>query len=231
MRRCFNVIYIGRFSSTIEHLSKNLIDHDIKIIDVKRAKVSGHGAAIALIDRRRGRYQHETVVGLKPQSIVSLALVNEYELQRQSLFEEGFLDYIVWPPLKSELSVRLETAYKEAVRRGMGLYCADPLVEKACRVMIENISEPIRLEIITKKIGTSRTTLIEHFQRTFHCGPLAWLRNQRMEEAARLLAGKKQSITTIAAAVGYEDSNNFSTAFRSFYGVSPRHYRKNTLAT
>lgn len=48
----------------------------------------------------------------------------------------------------------------------------------------------------------------------------------RMSAAAILLAEPSRSITSIADALGYSSAEHFSTAFRRFYHVSPREYRK-----
>lgn len=227
MNCCFTVIYVGSIPSSIIDLSRVLMDQNIKFIDVKAFKIADTGAAIALIDRRMGRFENEAEIRLKIQSLVLLALVNEIELQRKSLFDEGFLDYVAWPLLKSELAFRLKTAYMEALRRGPPVYCTDPLVDKACQIMVQNLEKKVTLQDILREIGTSRTTLIARFNEFFNCGPLTWLRNQRMAEAARILSSETYPIATIAAAVGYDDSNNFSTSFRKFFGTSPKSYRKN----
>ena len=48
----------------------------------------------------------------------------------------------------------------------------------------------------------------------------------RMSAAAILLGDKKHSISSVADALGYSSLEQFSTAFRKYYGTSPRHYRK-----
>ena len=52
----------------------------------------------------------------------------------------------------------------------------------------------------------------------------------RMEQAAKLLCVLPLlSIKEIADRTGYSNSMNFSTAFRRWYGMSPRQYRKQTF--
>jgi len=53
------------------------------------------------------------------------------------------------------------------------------------------------------------------------------LSNQvRMERAADMLAGSESPIATIATRLGYAHTSNFSNAFRSRTGISPRRYRQ-----
>ena len=48
----------------------------------------------------------------------------------------------------------------------------------------------------------------------------------RMSVAAILLSDKTRSITSIAEDLGYSSIEHFSSAFRNFYHVSPREYRR-----
>lgn len=47
----------------------------------------------------------------------------------------------------------------------------------------------------------------------------------RLQEAARLLAETYSKIYEVSEQVGYNNSKNFTRAFRKFYGMSPRDYR------
>lgn len=48
----------------------------------------------------------------------------------------------------------------------------------------------------------------------------------RMSAAAILLMDRERTITAVAEELGYASSEHFSSAFRQFYGMSPREYRK-----
>ena len=47
-----------------------------------------------------------------------------------------------------------------------------------------------------------------------------------MSAAAILLTDKSKNITSIAEELGYSSPEHFSSAFRGYYGTSPREYRK-----
>lgn len=53
----------------------------------------------------------------------------------------------------------------------------------------------------------------------------------RMSAASILLRDKNRSISSVAEALGYATLEQFSTAFRKYYGKSPRDYRKNMPET
>lgn len=50
----------------------------------------------------------------------------------------------------------------------------------------------------------------------------------RMSAAGMLLREHGRSIASVAEALGYSSTEHFSSAFRKYYGVSPRDYRKST---
>lgn len=52
----------------------------------------------------------------------------------------------------------------------------------------------------------------------------------KMSAAAILLSDKARSITSIAEELGYSSAEHFSSAFRSYYHMSPRQYRKTASA-
>jgi AraC-like DNA-binding protein len=47
-----------------------------------------------------------------------------------------------------------------------------------------------------------------------------------LKQAAELLSQKKQNITEIAELTGFNNPNNFSTAFKELFGVSPSAYKE-----
>lgn len=70
-----------------------------------------------------------------------------------------------------------------------------------------------------------------HFQRAYTAcfgeSPHATARRMRLDQAERLLRQTRQSVTEIAAAVGYESYGAFSTAFARRRKMSPTAFRKN----
>ena len=57
----------------------------------------------------------------------------------------------------------------------------------------------------------------------------AFQKEYKMQKAAQLLRDTEQSITDIAASIGYENPNKFSSAFKTMFGCSPREYRRHTI--
>ena len=91
----------------------------------------------------------------------------------------------------------------------------------------KHLGQPISIEELSNAAGFSKY----HFSRIFQGilqEPLAHYVNRiRMEAALFLLAHREdKNMTDIAYELGFTDSAVFSRAFKNFYGLSPREYRK-----
>ncbi|MDP5215431.1 helix-turn-helix transcriptional regulator [Pseudoalteromonas tunicata] len=84
----------------------------------------------------------------------------------------------------------------------------------------------MNLDVLTRNVGTNRNKLNNLFKFYYGISVFDWLREQRMKKAAELLDKTSLNIMQISERVGYPDSNNFSTAFKRFYQLSPRQYRQ-----
>lgn len=51
-----------------------------------------------------------------------------------------------------------------------------------------------------------------------------FIRNIRLEQAARLLKEQKINVTQVAYTVGFSNLAHFSTIFRKYFGVAPSEY-------
>jgi transcriptional regulator GlxA family with amidase domain len=74
--------------------------------------------------------------------------------------------------------------------------------------------------------GMSRRNFLRAFESTMGCPPITYLIRLRIRRASELLQQHESSITEIAMAVGFNDSNYFSRQFRAVTGESPRNYRR-----
>lgn len=95
------------------------------------------------------------------------------------------------------------------------------------RYMEEHLDEPLTISTLSRRACLSATTFKESFRRLYGLPVHAWLRQQRMERAAKLLQDSSLSVLGVAQAVGYGSVSQFSAAFRRQYGLTPAQYRKN----
>jgi len=177
-----------------------------------------------------------------------LAYIDVESKNKQQLFEFGMIDYISYPPIKQELSYRIQQIFSHT--KNLPVYSDssllhnqfEPLInnkqtidadanlaERTASHLLKNIDDEIKLSSLSREMATNRNKLSHTFKAYFGCTIFLWLRKQRMLRAAELLLTSSHSILQIAEQVGYLDSNNFSTAFKKTMGKSPRQYRQSSL--
>ena len=103
----------------------------------------------------------------------------------------------------------------------------DALMERVMKVVNANLSNPdFNIDILAQEAGISRANLYRKIKEITGISSGKFLRNIRMEQAARLLKAGQNDISQIAELVGYADSSHFSTAFKNHFGISPSEYQK-----
>jgi AraC family transcriptional regulator len=90
----------------------------------------------------------------------------------------------------------------------------------------EQAHEPIDLEQAAAQAGLSPFHFLRLFAQVLGVTPHQYLVRTRLRRAARLLVETRQSITTIALDVGFNDLSNFVRSFHRAAGVSPRSFRQ-----
>lgn len=79
-------------------------------------------------------------------------------------------------------------------------------------------------------VGQSEREINRVFNEHYGQTAFAFIREYRINRAKEMLLKTRFSITQIAQDVGYSSSANFSTAFKSVVGLSPREYRRQRLS-
>ncbi len=98
-------------------------------------------------------------------------------------------------------------------------------VAEAISHIQRHYADPITLDELIEISGMSRRNFLRTFESTMGDPPIKYLIRLRVRHACKLLRHSDQSITEIAMAVGFSDSNYFSRQFRMRTGSSPRDYR------
>jgi len=92
--------------------------------------------------------------------------------------------------------------------------------------LLQHMERRITIEELSRQYLINPTTLKSAFKAVYGTSLAAHIKKHRMEQAARLLRETDMSIAEIAQAVGYDSQSKFTTAFKSFFQVLPREYRK-----
>ena len=80
------------------------------------------------------------------------------------------------------------------------------------------------VEMLCSEVGISRAQLHRKMKEMTGISTSEFIRNIRLEQAARLLKEQKVNITQVAYSVGFSNLAHFSTIFRKHFGLSPSEY-------
>lgn len=101
----------------------------------------------------------------------------------------------------------------------------DERLGRAVQAMLDTPAAPHTVESLADIAGMSRSAFADHFRAAFGRAPIDFLKEVRLNRAARLLAGGDQPVKAVSAAVGYDSRSYFTRAFAAYFGVSPADYR------
>lgn len=92
--------------------------------------------------------------------------------------------------------------------------------------LTDRMDERITIDELARQYLINPTTLKTAFKNIYGRSIATHIREHRMEKAAKLLKESDLSICEIAGMVGYDSQSKFSVAFKGYYGVLPKEYRK-----
>jgi len=103
---------------------------------------------------------------------------------------------------------------------------ADILLSSLKQSIVQYLPEgEVTIDKLANKLNISRRTLQRRLSDR-HTNFLNILQEVRSKLALRYLSDNRLAITDIAFLLGYADQGSFSSAFKSWHGVSPRDYRR-----
>lgn len=105
------------------------------------------------------------------------------------------------------------------------------LLERVIKVIGAHLNDPnLTTDMIAKEVGLSRVHLYRKLKELTNQSARDYVRNIRLTKAAELLAEKKVAVSEVANLVGFSKANNFATAFRELYGMTPTQYMEQHIA-
>jgi len=89
--------------------------------------------------------------------------------------------------------------------------------------LLAHLDQPISLSELEQRSSYGRRTLQYAFKQRFGCGPMQWLRQQRLAKARVLLEqpGSSGGLAQVSQACGYLSLGSFSRDFLARYGERP----------
>lgn len=100
------------------------------------------------------------------------------------------------------------------------------IAKRAASILSDDLRRHIPIRQIAERFSVSETSLKNYFRGVYGQNVSAWLREVRMNEAARLLADTRSPIAEISEQVGYSNQGKFAAVFKKQFGASPLEYRR-----
>ena len=92
--------------------------------------------------------------------------------------------------------------------------------------LTRHMEQRVTIEELSRKYLINPTTLKTAFKSIYGTSIAAHIKEHRMEQAAKMLKETDESIAEIARAVGYDSQSKFTAAFKAYFKVLPKEYRK-----
>jgi AraC-like DNA-binding protein len=99
------------------------------------------------------------------------------------------------------------------------------LMDRIMKAISRNLDEnEFGVDDLAKEVGLSRSHLQRKMKEQTGLNVAEFIRNIRLEQAARLLKEQKINVSQVAYSVGFSNLAHFSTVFKKHFGVTPTEY-------
>ena len=172
--------------------------------------------------------------------VILLTTKTEHEARIEGL-EEGADAYIDKPFNLEELETRIASLIANRMRikgkfsgmqeqedtvRKIELKGNDAaLMEKIMKAVNERLDDSdFNVEALADEVGLSRVQLHRRMKELTGITVGEFIRNLRLQQAAKLLASGDTTVAQVTYAVGFANPTHFATAFKKHFGVTPSEY-------
>ena len=209
----------------------NGIVFDIDLIRLRRTAAAMAGLGVS---DRRFASDFDAMRAIQPSTVVVRELLQVLcrafrMLDQQELHELGYVqhlavDDLIYRNLALLLSPKLRYLLGsgsdgDSVKRSHREHVFEELLDW----IDANLQSTITLTQLEQISGYSRRNLQLAFQQRFGCGPIQWVRRQRLDRAREdlLSADRTLTVAEIATRYGFSSSSVFSRDFRTLFKVRP----------
>ena len=162
--------------------------------------------------------QHYEASPWASTTCANLALLTPPEQSRYAVFKALELLYL--------LSTHDLIAETPAAAPGNSNSALTQIVQEVASYMRCHLDERLTIDGLSTRFGVSPTALKKEFRRLYGQPLHAWLQEQRLTQAARLLRESTMTVLEVAQEVGYSSTSQFSAAFVRRFGHAPGQYRR-----
>ncbi|MEM6346410.1 MAG: AraC family transcriptional regulator [Bacteroidota bacterium] len=163
---------------------------------------------------------------LKQPEIIRGDLMKNYVEGLRFYFENPSLlsDELIKLKLKELILLLAKTDNAETIRRLLaGLFAPAELDFK--EIIEANLYNNLGLEELAHLAGLSLSSFKREFVKHYDQSPAKYIKQRKLEKAAKLLKATELRISEVAYECGFVDLAHFSKSFQQFYQISPSSYR------
>lgn len=101
-----------------------------------------------------------------------------------------------------------------------------PPLQRVREYVEQNLSEPISLREAASAAGLEEKYFSAFFHRKTGVCFRDWLAGRRVSRAIEILTQRDDTITRVAASVGFQDLGTFERSFKRLTGLTPREFKR-----
>ena len=101
----------------------------------------------------------------------------------------------------------------------------DTRLRPVVQAVVERPEHGWTVEEMAKTACLSRAQLMRLFQSRVGSSPYAFVQKNRLDKAAAMLRGNRDSVLSVALACGFQSETHFGKVFKKQFGQTPKHYR------
>jgi len=101
-----------------------------------------------------------------------------------------------------------------------------PPLQRVREYVEQNLSEPISLREAASAAGLEEKYFSAFFHRKTGVCFRDWLAGRRVDRAIEILTERDDTITNVAASVGFQDLGTFERSFKRLTGLTPRDFKR-----
>ena len=158
--------------------------------------------------------------------------INEADSELENIFQK------LWRLSERPSAFHLQISTLELIHRLLNMEIRPPktcgfytetqveLAKRTAKILSDDLRQHIPVRQIAERFSVSETSLKNYFRGVYGQNISTWLREIRMNEAARLLSATKRPIAEISEQVGYSNQGKFAAVFKKQFGLSPLEYRR-----
>lgn len=211
-----------------------LLQPDLILLDINMPVMNGFATCRLLKTSERSR----------DIPVIFLSAANDVDRRIEGL-ELGAVDFVSKPFNDVEVLARvrihleLATAYRSRMQAGSAEDASDRsgesslvsnkdllLVKTAVEYLRQHLAQPPSTRALASILCTHERRLNQAFQAHFKQPVSAWLREERLQQAAHFLQTTQTPIADLSEYLGFSTASNFAKAFKERYQCSPREFRQ-----